>query len=128
MIFCLHVAPSSVRDCGTPPTIDNATPTTPTGTTFGATAVYACNENYELEDPSVDTLTCGTTGTWDGPRPTCGKCITSFLGFPPAFFVLQVWERVRTRPVIQKGGGTRLVNVYNLMLDAHLTLNLTKLV
>ena len=87
--------------------------------------MYACIENYVLEDPSVDTLTCGATGTWDGQRPTCGKCITSFLA---RFFVLQVWERVRTRPVIQKSGGTRLVNVYNLMLDAHLTLNLTKLV
>ena len=80
-IFVYFVAPTSVIDCGTPPTIDNATPTTPTGTTFEATAVYACNENYELEDPSVDTLTCGATGTWDGPRPACGKqlCMIGFV-------------------------------------------------
>ena len=42
--------------------------------------MYACNENYELEDPSVDTLTCGATGTWDDQRPACGKWLQSDVG------------------------------------------------
>jgi hypothetical protein len=58
----------TIRDCGSLGTIANGTITAP-ATTYGSTAMYACNPTYTLS--GTPTRTCGTNGTWSGTAPTC---------------------------------------------------------
>lgn len=42
-----------------------------TGTTFGSSATYSCNNNYMLDGPQ--TRRCQADGTWSGREPTCER-------------------------------------------------------
>ncbi len=59
----------SVVDCGSPPTVRNGYPGTPTSTTFGGTVSYMCNSNrYHMSGSA--TVTCEASGSWS-TIPTC---------------------------------------------------------
>ena len=55
-------------DCGTPPTITNGSPGTPTSTTFRGTVIYSCDNGYTLSGSA--TVTCLASGSWS-TTPTC---------------------------------------------------------
>ena len=55
-------------DCGTPPSITNGSPGTPTTTTFTGTVTYSCNDGYALF--GIATSTCQANETWSSP-PEC---------------------------------------------------------
>ena len=60
-------------NCGTPATVNNATPTpaTVTVTTYLATVQYDCNTGYEFSDATTQkTITCQADKSWD----TVGHC------------------------------------------------------
>ena len=48
------------------------------GTTFGQTATYSCNTDYNLLGDN--TRTCQATGMWSGSKPTC-RCMLLFSSF-----------------------------------------------
>lgn len=58
-------------DCGAPPTITDGSVSTPTGTTYGQPANYACNTCFDTTDTT--TLTCAAGGSWSGSAPICGR-------------------------------------------------------
>ena len=59
----------AVVNCGSPPTIPNGSPGTPTSTAFEGTVSYTCNsDRYHVSDPA--TVTCEASGSWS-TRPTC---------------------------------------------------------
>ncbi|XP_064402820.1 sushi, von Willebrand factor type A, EGF and pentraxin domain-containing protein 1-like isoform X2 [Halichondria panicea] len=70
-----------VVDCGSPPSIFNASPGTSTpGTTLGGMVTYTCDAGYEVSTGVTTAMaTCMANGMW-GPLPTC-----QFVdcGFPP---------------------------------------------
>ena len=41
------------------------------GTTFGSTATYSCNQDYMLDGPR--TRNCQADGSWSGREPTCER-------------------------------------------------------
>ena len=53
--------------CGSPPSIDNGSPGTPTSTIFGGTVTYSCDTGYTLSGSA--TITCQASG-WETP-PVC---------------------------------------------------------
>ncbi|XP_064386127.1 sushi, von Willebrand factor type A, EGF and pentraxin domain-containing protein 1-like isoform X2 [Halichondria panicea] len=55
-------------DCGSPPSIGNGSPGTPTRTTYQGTVTYTCVSGYEISKGAM--ATCMASGTW-GPLPTC---------------------------------------------------------
>ena len=61
----------SVRDCGTPPTVTNGAPGTPTSTLQGGKVTYTCDPGYEVSTGvSSAVATCGSDGDWANV-PTC---------------------------------------------------------
>jgi CUB/sushi domain-containing protein len=63
-------APScAIGDCSNLPKPANGTVTTPTGTTFGAVATYACDVGYN--PVGATTRTCQGDRTWSGTAATC---------------------------------------------------------
>ena len=60
---------STVVDCGALTDPANGQVSHPDGTTFGQTATYSCNPDYNLVGNS--TRTCEATGDWSGSEPTC---------------------------------------------------------
>ncbi len=59
--------------CGSPPSISNGSPGTPTRTTFGGTVTYTCNTVYQRSGSAA--VTCEASGSWS-TRPSCnGVCI-----------------------------------------------------
>lgn len=56
-------------DCDSLASPDEGTVTTPTGTTLGSIATYACNAGYTLV--GGESLTCQAGKTWSGAAPTC---------------------------------------------------------
>ena len=56
-------------ECGEPENLDNGSVDTSNGTQYPATAVYACNEGYELEGNNK--VTCQEDGTWSDGAPNC---------------------------------------------------------
>lgn len=56
-------------DCGAPSAPTNGSVATPAGTTFGATATYACDPGFALD--ATATRTCQADGTWSGAAPSC---------------------------------------------------------
>ena len=60
---------STVVDCGALTDPANGQVSHPDGTTFGQTATYSCNPDYNLMGDS--TRTCEATGDWSGSEPTC---------------------------------------------------------
>ena len=66
IIICLDL---TAVDCGSPPSITNGSPGTPTSTTFGGTVTYTCiNSGYILSGSA--TVACLASGSWS-TRPTC---------------------------------------------------------
>ena len=61
---------STAVSCGSPPSISNGSPGTPTSTTFGGTVTYSCVTGYQLS--GVATVSCESDGNW--------KTIPSCLG------------------------------------------------
>lgn len=60
-------------DCGALTNPSNGSVTTPSGTTFGEIATYACNPMYTLTGTA--TRTCQADGQWSGVAPTCNPCV-----------------------------------------------------
>ena len=54
-------------DCGTPPTVTDATSSN-TGTTYLKTATYTCNNGYTMAGTA--TITCQATSAWE-ITPAC---------------------------------------------------------
>ncbi len=66
---------SSVVDCGSPPNITNASPGTPTSTTYQGTVTYTCVSGYEVSTGvTTASATCMASGMW-GPLPTCQRML-----------------------------------------------------
>lgn len=83
-IFCAlgewtDVVPQCIRIyCGKPRSIGNGTVAVATGVNkraiVGTTAKYSCLKGFELEDESINSLTCelnGTSSIWAGELPRC---------------------------------------------------------
>ncbi len=64
----------SAVDCGSPPPPgNNASPGTPTSTTYLGTVTYTCVSGYEVSiGVTIVTATCMANRTW-GPIPTCQR-------------------------------------------------------
>ncbi|XP_064386669.1 sushi, von Willebrand factor type A, EGF and pentraxin domain-containing protein 1-like [Halichondria panicea] len=70
----------SLVDCGSPPTIGNASPGTQTRTTYQWTVTYTCDTGYEVSNGVTTAVaTCMASGAW-GPLPTCQRVT---CGDPP---------------------------------------------
>ena len=48
---------------------DNGTVNTPSGTTFGETAEYSCNDGFNLIGAA--NRRCQESGLWSGSEPSC---------------------------------------------------------
>ncbi|XP_064386182.1 sushi, von Willebrand factor type A, EGF and pentraxin domain-containing protein 1-like isoform X2 [Halichondria panicea] len=71
----------TVVDCGSPPTIDNGSPGSPTSTTYQGTVAYTCVSGYEASTGVTTAMaTCLASGAW-GPLPTCSRVS---CGDPPS--------------------------------------------
>ncbi len=75
--YCLSVLGWStysvypVIDCGTPPTVSNASPGTPTNTLLNGMVTYTCDIGYEVSTGvTTATATCMANDNWE-PLPTC---------------------------------------------------------
>ncbi len=89
LIACVYnyVSTSVAGPCGDPPTIPNGSRTF-TGTTFGETATYTCDNGYQLSGSS--TVTCQASGSWS-PAPTCpSRKIRNYLCYNRSGHTLQV--------------------------------------
>ena len=76
--YCIIVSHDNVHtavDCGTPPSIINASPAIPTTTTFTGTVTYSCNDGYALFGNA--TSTCQANATWSRPPECRGTCAHS---------------------------------------------------
>ena len=60
-------------DCGTLTNPANGEVSHTGGTTFGQTATYRCNADYNLVGGS--TRTCQATRVWSGSVPTCQRML-----------------------------------------------------
>ncbi|XP_064388227.1 sushi, von Willebrand factor type A, EGF and pentraxin domain-containing protein 1-like [Halichondria panicea] len=58
----------NIISCGSPPSISNGSPGTPTSTTFGGIVTYTCNTGYQRSGQS--TVTCQASESWN-TRPSC---------------------------------------------------------
>ena len=73
-------------DCGSPPSITNGSPGTPTSTTFGGTVTYSCNDMYSQSGSA--TVSCLASGSWSN-RPTCIGTLQKVFGY---FNHVQFWS------------------------------------
>ncbi|KAH3700409.1 hypothetical protein DPMN_075385 [Dreissena polymorpha] len=71
----------TIRDCGLPATVGNATVRTDGGTTFSQQAVYICNEGYGIF--GISTLSCLANGQWSHSPPMCRITDCKGLSNPP---------------------------------------------
>lgn len=63
-----------VIDCGNPPAVDDAVQLSATGTHYGSTARFGCEEGF-LWKRGDDLSVCGASGEWEGPSLVCeAKC------------------------------------------------------
>ncbi|XP_064388223.1 sushi, von Willebrand factor type A, EGF and pentraxin domain-containing protein 1-like, partial [Halichondria panicea] len=69
--------PICLAVCGSPPSISNGSPGTPTSIIQGGTVVYSCNSGYQLSGSA--TVVCQDSGNWS-PRPNC----LAICGSPPS--------------------------------------------
>ncbi len=68
ILFLLRII--TAVSCGSPPSISNGSPGTPTNnTTFGGTVTYTCNNGYKRSWSAR--VTCQASGSWS-TRPSCG--------------------------------------------------------
>ena len=49
-----------------------------TGTVFGSTATYTCNDGFRLE--GEETRKCEATALWSGEAPTCVRKFHNIIG------------------------------------------------
>ncbi len=71
----------SVVDCGSLPTIMNASPGTPTRTTYLGTVTYTCVSGYEVSNGVTTAMAiCQDNGNWR-PLPTCTSMVQGFFIF-----------------------------------------------
>ncbi len=60
-------------DCGSPPSIGNGSPGTPTSTTLGGMVTHTCVSGYEVSIGVTTAMaTCMASGMWE-PVPTCSR-------------------------------------------------------
>ncbi|XP_064387701.1 sushi, von Willebrand factor type A, EGF and pentraxin domain-containing protein 1-like isoform X3 [Halichondria panicea] len=69
--------PTCLAICGSPPSISNGSPGTPTGIIQGGTVMYSCNSGYQRLGSA--TVVCQDSGNWS-PRPNC----SAICGSPPS--------------------------------------------
>jgi len=60
-------------DCGVLTSPANGSVTTPSGTTYGQTATYACNPMHRLVGDTM--RMCQANGQWSGSAPACNPCV-----------------------------------------------------
>ncbi len=71
----------SAVDCGTPPSVSNASPGTPTSTMLNGMVTYTCVSGYEVSAGiTMATATCMANGNWE-PLPTCSGMYQIYLCF-----------------------------------------------
>lgn len=59
----------TIKDCGTPPVLANATRVYAGGTTYGQTATYTCSSGYQ--GTGTNTISCTAAGTWSTLNYVC---------------------------------------------------------
>ena len=67
-MFLVAIFIVTVVDCGSPPSISNGSPGTPSNTSFRGTVTYICNVGYTLSGSA--TVSCLASGNWS-TTPTC---------------------------------------------------------
>ena len=98
MLLCTAVT----VDCGSPPSITNGSPGTPTSTTLGGTVTYSCSDGFILSGSAM--ISCLATGSWS-TLPSCiGKiqpvdnndsnCIIIFIAGQYFKYLLQLLAAV----------------------------------
>ncbi|XP_064386496.1 sushi, von Willebrand factor type A, EGF and pentraxin domain-containing protein 1-like isoform X2 [Halichondria panicea] len=76
------VATCSAVDCGSPLSIGNGSPETPTSTTLEGMVTYTCNRGYEVSNGVTTAMaTCMASGMWE-PVPTCSPVDCGSLDAP----------------------------------------------
>ena len=60
----------TVVNCGSPPSISNGSPGTPTSTNYQGEVTYSCNTGYSRSGSA--TVTCLASGSWS-TRPICSS-------------------------------------------------------
>ena len=89
MYYCCMLL-YTVVDCGSPPSITNGSPGTPTSTMFGGTVTYSCSDGLSISGSAM--ISCLATGSWT-TLPSCigkvqsttiytvyiGRCVTTSL-------------------------------------------------
>ena len=84
-------------DCGSLDAPANGSVDLSNGTTFGSTAIYSCDEVFELQGNS--TRMCLLSGQWSYEPPTCDCelhmiCVAYIMPFNPKLW--SVWQYVYT--------------------------------
>ena len=74
LLLACNIILLSVVDCGSPPPPGNdASPGTPTRTTYQGTVTYTCDSGYEVSTGvTTATATCMANKMWE-PVPTCSR-------------------------------------------------------
>ena len=67
---CNYVLPAAVS-CGPAPNAPSNGQQSGSGTTFGSTVTFTCNQGYNLQGDSR--RTCMADGQWNGSAPTCSR-------------------------------------------------------
>ena len=80
----LVLAPSV--SCGSPPSISNGFPGTPTSTMVGGTVTYSCDTGYIMSDSANNLVTCLSTGQWSAPPSCQSEPLTGLLDTAPQVF------------------------------------------
>ena len=71
-----------ISDCGSLTTSENGMMTS-TGTTYNSSAVFVCNDGYDMN--GTNTTSCQADGNWTTSEPTCviqGNCSHCWLVVP----------------------------------------------
>ena len=81
---CKALAPSV--SCGSPPSIFNGSPGTPTSTMVGGTVTYSCDPGYIMSDSANNLVTCLSIGQWSAPPSCQSEPLTGLLDTAPQVF------------------------------------------
>ncbi len=77
----------TVVDCGSPTTITNGSPGSPSKTTYQGEVTYTCDTGYEASTGVTTAIaTCLASGAW-GPVPTCSHMYQIPLLLPHLTYV-----------------------------------------